>query len=86
MSKATKRKPPKKHGEATHPAGYFLELVLRHNWPPSFTSRMPPPQRVDQSALSTAARERQVAQGITGSILGVSAKADALIKQFRRAR
>ena len=83
MSKATKRKPPKKHGEATHPAGYFLELVKRHNFPPMFESRMPPPQAKDYSAIASETRDKY---GFSGSILGVSAKADALIKQFRGAR
>ena len=83
MSKATKRKPPKKRGEPARPAGYFLELVLRHNWPPSFTSRMPAPQAKDYSAIASETRDRY---GFSGTILGVSARADALIKQFRRAR
>lgn len=82
MSKATKRKPPKKHGEATHPAGYFLELVKRHNFPPMFESRMPQPQAKDYSAIASETRDRY---GFSGTI-GVSAKADALIKQFLGAR
>lgn len=82
----TRRRLPSEPPAPARPPGYYTALMRRWNWPPRFESRMPAPQRVDMSAISRENRERRVAAGDSGSIIGVSARADALIKQFRRAR
>lgn len=61
--------------------GYFVELMRRHNWPPMFEPRMPQTRTPDWSAISTANRERLQAQGHTGTIVGLTQRADALIAQ-----
>ena len=81
-----KKRLPSEPPVPARPPGFYTELMRRWNWPPRFESRMPAPQRVDMSAISRENRERRVAAGDSGSIIGVSARADALIKQFRRAR
>ena len=63
------------------PPGHFTALIRRHNWPPMFEPRMPLRSAPDWSAISTANRERLQAQGHTGTIVGLTHRADALIAQ-----
>jgi hypothetical protein len=61
--------------------GHFTALVRRHDWPPRFQSRLPLVSAPDWSAISTANRERRVAQGDPGTIVGLTQKADEMIRQ-----
>jgi hypothetical protein len=61
--------------------GHFLELVRRHNWPPRFVPQMPVSRTPNWSAISTANRERRQAHGDTGTIVGLTQRADDLMLQ-----
>ncbi len=54
--------------------GHFTELIRLHNWPPRFESRLPASSGPDWSAISTENREKRVAMGDTGTIVGLSRK------------
>ena len=69
-------------GQAGHFApGHFLALVRKHDWPPSFQSQLDTRCRPDWSAISTANRERRVALGDTGTIVGLTQRADEMMRQ-----
>lgn len=58
-------------------AGHFTELVRRHDWPPRFEPQMQRTRELEQSELSRINREKRVALGDHGTIVGLSAKAEA---------
>ena len=65
-----------------YPPGFFCELIREHRWPPMWQPqawRSGP----DFSAISTANREARQEKGETGTIVGLSARADMLIAQRR---
>jgi hypothetical protein len=78
---------PAKAAEPAAPAapayapGHFLALVRRHDWPPCFEPQLRVTREVEQSEISRINRERRMAQGETGTIVGLSARADALAQQ-----
>lgn len=59
--------------------GHFTELLRKHDWPPRWVPQMSLRSTPDWSAISTANREARVALGDTGTIVGLSVKADAAI-------
>jgi len=61
--------------------GHFLALVRKHDWPPGFESQVDARCRPDYSAISTANRERRVALGDTGTIVGLTQRADEMMRQ-----
>lgn len=67
----------------SYPAGFFTALIRLHDWPPGFISKIEIPARSDSERRASASRSRdtQLAKGITGSIHGVSKKADAQIRR-----
>ena len=73
-----------------HTAVWFSRSVLVHNWPPGFVSQTEPPKVSPEvlSARAAKSRERSLANGNTGSINGISRKADeALVaSKARRSR
>jgi hypothetical protein len=62
-------------------AGHFTALVRRHNWPPRFEPQMQRTREVEQSEISRINRERRQALGDTGTIVGLTQRADDLIRQ-----
>ena len=62
-------------------AGHFLALVRRHNWPPNYEPQMQRTREVEQSEISRINRERRQALGDTGTIVGLTQRADDLIRQ-----
>jgi hypothetical protein len=64
-----------------YPAGHFTALVRRHDWPPSFEPMYQRTREVEQSEISRINRERRVALGDTGTIVGLTDRADELIRQ-----
>lgn len=72
------------------PKGFFMALASSPSkahplgWPPRFAPQMQRTREVEQSELSRINREAQVAQvalGKTGTIVGLSQRADDLIRQ-----
>jgi hypothetical protein len=67
--------------------GYFTELVRKFNWPPDWQ-----PMRdwgkdsIKHRDIARANREQRQAQGHTGSISGLTPKADELIVDFQANR
>ena len=72
--------PPEPAGPSYEP-GHFLALIRRHDWPPSFESQFQRTREVEQSELARINRERLVARGITGTIVGLTQRADDMILQ-----
>ena len=62
-------------------AGHFLALVRRHDWPPSFEPMFVAGREAEQSEIARINRERRVANGDPGTILGLSQRSDELIRQ-----
>lgn len=66
---------------AAYAPGHFTELVRLHNWPPTFEPQLRRTREVEQSESSRVNREARVAQGDTGTIVGLTQRADALMHQ-----
>ena len=64
---------------APYEAGHFTELIRRHDWPPRWQAQYQRTREVEQSEICRANRERQVALGNTGTIVGLSLKSDAAL-------
>jgi hypothetical protein len=64
-----------------YPAGHFTALMRRHDWPPRFEPMYQRTREVVQSEISRINRERRVAMGDTGTIVGLTDRADELIRQ-----
>ena len=69
--------------EREYPPGHFLALVRLHNWPPRFEPQYQRTREFELSLISRQVRESLQARGITGTILGLTPKADAS-QQMRR--
>lgn len=65
-----------------YPPGHFTALLRRHDWPPRFEPQMPVRNMPDWSALSTANREKRVAMGDPGTIVGLSQRGDEVRRQI----
>jgi hypothetical protein len=69
-----------------YPAGHFMALarapskVSPEGWPPRFESQYQRTREVEQSEISRINREKQVALGNTGTIVGMTDKADEMIR------
>lgn len=64
--------------------GYWTELILLHNWPPMFEPRDDwGRNQVANSEQASEAREKQVALGRMGTIVGMSAKSDERLMAVR---
>jgi hypothetical protein len=64
--------------------GFFTELMHANAWPPGFVPTSLRPGELDnfnRSRIAAAARDVQLAHGFTGSIKGISKKADARLQQ-----
>lgn len=61
------------------PANYFTALIRLHDWPPLFCAQFQRTREVEQSEISRINREKRVALGDTGTILGLTQRADELI-------
>lgn len=61
--------------------GHFTALVRAHNWPPRFEPQFRSTREVQQSEISRINRERRMALGDTGTIVGMSKRSDELIQQ-----
>lgn len=70
----------------SYPAGHFLALVRRYDWSPRFAPQLKSTREVEQSESARINRERRQAMGDTGTIVGLTRRADALIEQrlFKR--
>ena len=65
----------------TYAPGHFTALIRAHNWPPRFSPQYQRTREVEQSELSRINRERRVALGDSGTIVGLSIRSDELIRQ-----
>lgn len=75
-----RRAPARAPGCASpYAAGHFTALIRRYDWPPSFVPQAPRTRELEMSEISRANRERRVAMGDTGTMLGVSRRADERI-------
>lgn len=64
------------------PVGYFLGLVRKHNWPPMFEpSDTWGSNEVAHSESATRGRQKQLDNGYTGSIQGMSKASDARLER-----
>lgn len=72
---------------AQYPTGYFMALARApskanpHGWPPRFEPQYQRTREVEQSESSRINREKQMALGNTGTIVGLTARADDLMAQ-----
>jgi hypothetical protein len=65
---------------------FFTELMRLHNWPPGFIPTALKPGELDnfgRSRLAAKARDVQLQNGYTGSISGISKKANDRLEQYR---
>jgi hypothetical protein len=62
-----------------YPVGWFTELIYRHCWPPMFEPRFRNGSEQWRSSVASAARQKRVEAGDTGTIVGISRKSDELI-------
>ncbi len=65
--------------------GYFLELVRKYDWPPGWVSQIVEPNwsSADRKAAGARSREAALAKGDTGTIHGISRKADEQVRAMR---
>ena len=72
VSPPVPRKPRPAHEPACadYAPGHFTSAVRRHNWPPMFAPQYQRTREVEQSELSRINRERRVAMGDTGTLVG----------------
>ena len=61
--------------------GHFTALIRAHDWPPSFQPQYQRTREVEQSEWSRINREIRVANGDPGTIVGLTKRADELIRQ-----
>lgn len=80
-AKAAKAAPVRPPQAPAYAAGHFTALVRRHDWPPRFEPMYQRTREVEQSEISRINRERRVALGDTGTIVGLTSKADEMIRQ-----
>lgn len=68
--------------------GHFTRLLKLHNFPPSFVTQIVLPKFSEDAVRERAAKARQaqVALGNTGTIVGISRKADAALVISRAKR
>jgi hypothetical protein len=68
-----------------YPKGHFSALIRAHNWPPMFEPQWQRTREVQQSETARINRERRVALGDPGTIVGLSAKSEAeqLLRRVR---
>ena len=71
--------PPQSAAQAYEP-GYFTALMLRHDWPPRFAPVLDHRVVPNWSAIATAKRALRVAMGDTGTIVGLSQRADDMMR------
>jgi hypothetical protein len=70
-----------------YPDGYSTALIRQpspanpQGWPPRFEPQYQRTREVEQSETSRLAREALQARGVTGTIVGLTQRADALIAQ-----
>lgn len=64
---------PPEPSASYHP-GHFTALVRLHNWPPDWRPQLQRTREVECSEFSRINREKQVALGNTGTIVGLSVK------------
>lgn len=57
--------------------GHFTSLIRLHNWPPSWEPQYRQTREVELSERARITRERLQALGHTGTIVGLSPKAEA---------
>ena len=76
-----KKPRPPQAAPTVYAPGHFTELVRLYNWPPMFEPQLRRTREVEQSELSRINREARVAQGDTGTIVGLTLRADALMMQ-----
>ncbi len=65
---------------------FFTELMRENDWPPGFTPTALKPGELDnfgRSRLAAKARDVQLQNGYTGSIEGISKKANARLEQYK---
>ena len=64
--------------------GYWTELVILHDWPPGWKPSVDWGKNLtEHSAAATRGRETQLANGIDGSIAGISRLSDVAIENYR---
>lgn len=82
IARPTRRRKPAPAAPAQpYPPGHFTELIRRHNWPPRFEPQYQRTREVEMSESSRIHREAQMALGNTGTIVGLTARADDLMLQ-----
>jgi hypothetical protein len=71
--------------DTKYPPGFFLELVRLHNFPPGWVSQIVEPNwsSADRKAAGARSREAALAKGDTGTIHGISRKADEQVRVMR---
>lgn len=65
--------------------GFFLALVIEHNFPPGFTPQEIVKPRVDMHEVSTRSRETALSRGYTGTIKGLSARSGLIVGDASKA-
>lgn len=60
--------------------GYFCELVYAHNWPPHYRPQPLTKSEYTQQLAGRKSRATQLANGVTGSIRGLSRRGDEQIR------
>jgi hypothetical protein len=77
---------PAEPARSPYAGGHFTALLRRHQWPPCFEPQFKSTREVEQSEISRINRERRVALGDTGTILGLSDRSDEMIRKRRIAQ
>ena len=81
------KKPKPEPAQTSRPLGYFLELVVAHNWPPGFTPTTcvaNEASEFERRRIASKSRETQLKNGHNGSIRGLSTKADERMDSLSR--